>query len=61
MEIEFDPRKRAETPAKRGLDFLDVHHVFDSQELTVEDFRRPYGEIRSVTWGYLNERLMVVG
>jgi len=60
MEISFDPAKRAITLAERGLDFADAPRVFVDQIYTGEDDRFDYGEIRMITYGYLDERAVVV-
>ena len=60
MKISFDPAKRAETLAARGLDMADVANVFDEPRLTVRDDRRDYGEDRFITFGTLAGRMVVV-
>ena len=56
MKISFDPVKRAETLAKRGLDMADAGMVLAGPSLTVEDDRKDYGEQRLVTVGRLRGR-----
>ena len=58
MAIEFDPAKREETWARRGLAFEDAAEVFASPTLTIEDDRRSYGETRFSTFGFLRGRLV---
>ncbi len=60
MEISYDPAKRAKTLAERGLDFADAPRVFADQIYTGEDDRFEYGEVRWVTYGYLDDRAVVV-
>ncbi len=60
MDIEFDPAKREATLRERGLDFLDAATVIESAVDTVEDMRIDYGEVRLLTFGRLNHRLVVV-
>ena len=60
MKISFDPVKRAETLAKRGLDMADAGLVFAGPTLTVEDDRKDYGEQRLVTVGRLRGRMVWV-
>jgi uncharacterized DUF497 family protein len=48
MAITFDPAKRDETLAKRGLDFEDAEIVFAGVTLDVEDARKDYGESRMI-------------
>ena len=61
MRITFDPAKRAKTLADRGLDFADAASVFTGATLEVEDTRKDYGEIRIICFGYLEDRMVVVG
>jgi hypothetical protein len=60
MEISFDPAKRDWTLRERGLDFLDAATVFDGVRIEQEDDRFDYGEVRTMTVGYLRERMVVV-
>ena len=61
MEITFDPAKREKALRERGLDFLDALLVFQGETFTVVDRRRDYGETRSITIGFLAERMVIVG
>lgn len=61
MRITFDPAKHARTLAERGLDFADAEFVFAGVTLEVEDTRRNYGEPRIICYGYLADRMVVVG
>jgi uncharacterized DUF497 family protein len=61
MVITFDPAKRDETLAKRGLDFEDAEIVFAGVTLDVEDTRKDYGESRMICFGFLGDRMVVVG
>ena len=61
MAITFDPAKRDETLAKRGLDFEDAEIVFAGVTLDVEDTRKDYGESRMICFGFLSDRMVVVG
>jgi uncharacterized DUF497 family protein len=60
MSITFDPAKRDETLAKRGLDFEDAEIVFAGVTLDVEDTRKDYGESRMICFGFLSDRMVVV-
>ena len=60
MKISYDPQKRADTLANRGLDFDDVPEVFAGDVYETEDNRRDYGEVRWLTVGFLNGRLVIV-
>jgi uncharacterized DUF497 family protein len=61
VAVTFDPRKRAATLAERGLDFEDAAVVFAGPTLEVEDLRRNYGEPRTICFGVLHGRIVVVG
>ena len=61
MRITFDPIKRDKALAERGLDFLDAAIVFQGVTLEVEDIRKEYGEQRIICFGFLAERMVVVG
>lgn len=61
MTITYDPKKREETLATRGLDFADAQHVFDKPNFEVEDVRMDYGERRFICFGTLGDRMVVVG
>jgi uncharacterized DUF497 family protein len=61
MTITFDPAKRDETLVKRGLDFEDAEIVFAGVTLDVEDTRKDYGESRMICFGFLDDRMVVVG
>lgn len=60
MDIEFDEEKRRQTLKHRGLDFACAARVFDGPEFTMEDDRRDYGEKRFQTYGFLDNRLVMV-
>jgi uncharacterized DUF497 family protein len=61
VAITYDPINRLQPPQERGLDFEDAKFVFESTNLEVEDRRKDYGEIRSVCYGILEGRMVVVG
>lgn len=61
MRITFDPAKRVKTLAERGLDFADAQIVFAGNTLEWEDTRQDYGEQRIICYGWLHNRLVVVG
>ncbi len=55
MNIQFvwDEAKRLKNLKDHGLDFMDVHSVFEGRTATLEDDRFDYGERRLITVGYL--------
>ena len=61
MRITFDPRKRHVTLAERGLDFLDAETVFEGITLEFDDTRKEYGERRTICYGLLSGRMVVIG
>lgn len=61
MAITYDPKKRAEALAERGLDFEDAALVFAGPYFEVEDIRKEYGERRFICFGLLRKRLVVIG
>ena len=61
MRISYDPAKRQKTLDERGLDFEDAPAVFNGLTFEVEDTRRDYGETRTLCFGYLAGRMIVIG
>jgi uncharacterized DUF497 family protein len=60
MEITYDPKKRLATLAERKLDFENAREVFAGATFDFSDLRRDYGEVRMITIGRINGRMMVV-
>jgi uncharacterized DUF497 family protein len=60
MQIGYDPAKRLRTLAERGLDFEDAARVFEGRTYTIPDDRLDYGEARFLTFGFLDERVVVL-
>lgn len=60
MKISFDPAKRSKTLQERGLDFADAVQVFAERTYTALDDRTDYGEDRYITYGYLDERAVIL-
>lgn len=60
MDIEYPFSKRDITLAERGLDMARAAEIFDGATLTVEDDREDYGEIRLITIGFLDDRMVVM-
>lgn len=60
MDVSFDPAKRSQTLADRGIDFADASEVFAGQVAEIEDTRWDYGEPRFITVGVLRGRMVVV-
>lgn len=60
MAITFDAEKQLKTLQERGLDFARCADVFDGYHLTTADDRHDYGEVRYLTIGFLDQRMVVV-
>lgn len=60
MLITFDPVQRDKTLTERGLDFADAWRVFAGPTLEVPDTRKNYGERRTICYGLLEGRMVVL-
>jgi len=61
MKTTFDPAKRAWTLVHRGLDFaVDAAKVFSGDTVTMVDHRFDYGEVRQISAGFLEGRMVVI-
>ena len=60
MDIVFDTAKRSLTLEHRGLDFADAAKIFSGRCFTAEDDRQDYGEVRYITVGRLDGRMLVM-
>lgn len=60
MRITFDRAKRDRTLFERGLDFQRARDVFAGPHLTRADDRRDYGELRFISAGKLDGRIVVL-
>jgi uncharacterized protein len=60
MPVTFDPDKRDATLRDRGLDMARAAEVFAGPTLTIADDRRDYGEIRHISIGFLDRRMVVL-
>ncbi|HWW72176.1 MAG TPA: BrnT family toxin [Duganella sp.] len=60
MFITFDPLKRDRTLAERGLDFADAWRVFAGPTVEMPDTRKNCGEQRTICYGVLENRMVVV-
>ena len=58
--FEWDEQKKAENFIKHGLSFEDAENVFGGPCLTFEDSRFDYGEVRYLTFGLLQRRVVVM-
>ena len=46
--------------AKRGLDIARTAELFEEATLTITDDRKDYGELRQITIGFLDSRMVVM-
>jgi uncharacterized DUF497 family protein len=60
MKITLDPAKRDLTLKHRRLDFARVGELFAGLTTTIIDDRFDYGEVRFITAGHLDGRLVVM-
>ena len=60
MKIDYPHPKQDDTLAERGLDMARAAEIFDGTTLTVVDDRKDYGEIRQITIGFLDGRMVVM-
>ncbi len=61
LRIPYDAVKRQRTLRDRGLDFEDAAALFQGITVEIDDLRKDYGERRVICYGFLGERLVVVG
>ena len=61
VAVTYDPKKRADTLAARGLDFKDAEEVFSRPYFEIQDVREDYGETRMLCFGMLRDRMVVIG
>ncbi len=60
MRFEWDEQKNQTNIEKHGLDFADVHKVFDNPMIIQLDNRHEYSEDRWIGMGLLNHLVVVV-
>ena len=56
----WDEAKRRRNIVVHGLDFVGSERIWDHFTVTREDLRQDYGESRWVTFGLLNEDVVVL-
>lgn len=60
LKFEWDETKRRENIRKHGLDFVEAHSVFEMETYTQVDDRFDYGEVRYLTIGIANGRVLAI-
>ena len=60
MKLIWDELKRQKTLKERGLDFADAAIVFAGEQFDLIDDKYDYGEIRYLTFGFLDGRAVTV-
>ena len=58
--IEFDDAKREITLFTRGLDMARANELFNASHIDQVDYRCDYGEVRVLSFGYLDNIAVVV-
>lgn len=60
MRVEWDEAKRRSNIRRHGIDFAAVEKVLDDATITFLDDRFDYGELRFLTFGLLNDKVLVI-
>jgi uncharacterized protein len=60
MKVEWDENKRTINLQRHDFDFIGVEAVFENVRYTILDNRFDYGEVRFVTFGFLQGRVVAV-
>jgi len=60
MKITFDLLKRNKTLEERGLDMARAAEIFEGTHFHFPDNRQNYGEMRMVTVGHLDQRMVLM-
>ncbi len=61
MKFEWDERKRKSNLRKHGIDFVGCEAIFAGPQTVIpDDARDDYGEMRFVTFGLLEGRVVAV-
>jgi len=60
MEVSYDEGKRLKTLKDRGLDFAKSGEIFEGIYFTQQDDRFDYPEPRFQTYGYIQQRLVMI-
>jgi hypothetical protein len=60
MEFEWDESKRRGNLRKHGIDFADSHAIFSGSTKSILDDRFDYGEERFLTFGLLDQCVVVI-
>jgi uncharacterized DUF497 family protein len=60
MRFEWDEAKRLSNLRRHGFDFVDVERIFVGNAVTILDDRFDYGEIRFITLGMLDGRVVAI-
>jgi uncharacterized protein len=60
VEFEWDESKRQSLIKERSVDLLVAARIFDGPVLTRSDVRSDYGELRSISTGFVDDMCFVV-
>jgi uncharacterized DUF497 family protein len=59
MKLDWDEDKRIKNLEKHGLNFFDATEVLEGIYVVLPDDRKAYPEPRFLTYGFLEERLVM--
>jgi uncharacterized protein len=59
VKTDCDPAKRELTLVHRGLDMARAGEIFDGPTIAIVDDRKDYGELRQISIGKLDGRMVV--
>lgn len=60
MSYEWDPNKNERNHRLHGIWFEDAIGMFEGTTLEKNDNRNDYGEIRTIAYGVVHDRVLVV-
>ena len=60
MLCDWDDEKRKKNVRKHGIDFVGIQSAFEGIRWTVVDDRFDYGEVRLITFGFLEGRIVTI-
>jgi len=60
MRFEWDEAKRRFNLKRHAIDFVDAEEIFAGETIALLDDRFEYGEMRLLTFGLLNDRVVAI-
>jgi uncharacterized DUF497 family protein len=58
--FEWDNNKNKSNIAKHGISFEQAKQLFDNIHITKIDNRKDYGEVRKISMGIIDEKLIII-